>query len=64
MTSDSASSGERSLQEVEYVDECPACKAQFLGLTPEEYRETHAAEDCPDAPLASLHVFPGEDADG
>lgn len=50
------------LEEVEYVDECPSCGTSFVGMTPEEFRETHATEDCPKAPLPKLYVFPTEDA--
>jgi len=46
------------VREVEYVDECPVCGTQFVGMTPEEFREGHAAEDCPKAPLTQLLVFP------
>lgn len=50
-----------ALEEREYVEECPACGARFLGMTPDEFRDTHAAEDCPKAPFASLYYFPTEE---
>lgn len=49
-----------AIEEVEYVDECPSCGTEFVGMTPDEFRETHAKEDCPKAPLTSLFVFPTE----
>lgn len=49
--------------EVEYVDECPSCGIPFIGMSPNEFRETHASEDCPKAPLTSLFVFPSSKED-
>lgn len=47
-----------SLDEVEFVSECPACGTVFVGISPCEFRETHAIEDCPKAPIPALVVFP------
>lgn len=46
--------------ERDYVESCPVpvCDTRFVGMTPEEYRRTHAREDCPKAPLAALFYFP------
>lgn len=49
------------VDEREYVDECPSCGTRFVGVTPDEFRENHAAEDCPKAPLPRLLVFPEGD---
>lgn len=54
------SPSDRHADEVEHVDECPACGMRFIGMTPDEFRETHAREDCPDAPLTTLFRFPKE----
>lgn len=45
------------VREQEYVDECPSCGARFIGMTPDEYRQTHAQDDCPKAPIPQLFVF-------
>jgi hypothetical protein len=47
-----------NVEEVAYVDECPTCGMRFIGMSPEEFRETHAVEDCPKKPLGELYVFP------
>lgn len=57
MTGDDAILGEQSLQEVEYVDECPSCDAQLIGMSPDELREEHSKE-C--TPILQLVVFPDE----
>lgn len=33
------------------VDRCPACGARFVGMDLVEFRDNHAAEECPDSPL-------------
>lgn len=50
------------IEEVEYVAECPSCGVSFVGMTPKEYRRTHAKEACPKAPLPQLFAFPTEQA--
>lgn len=47
------------MSEAEYVDECPVCGIALFGMSPEEYREEHAAE-C--NPLAELYHFSEETA--
>lgn len=49
------------MEERDYVEECPSCGCRFIGLTPEEYRKTHAIEDCPNAPFVRLVCFPTND---
>lgn len=43
--------------EREYVDECPTCGVRFVGMTPDEFRESHA-EEC--NPVLGLLYFPRE----
>lgn len=47
------------MNEVEYVESCPVCGVQFLGMTPDEFRQEHAP-DC--NPLAELYLFREESA--
>jgi hypothetical protein len=46
--------GLTTMNEAQYVAECPVCGVALVGMTPDEYRETHAPE-C--NPLAELYHF-------
>lgn len=46
------------IEEVEYVKECPSCGEKFVGMTPQEFRQQHALEDCPNSPFPELLCFP------
>lgn len=51
-----------SVDEIECVEECPTCGLRFIGMSPDEYRETHAVDECPKAPLGQLYIFPTAEA--
>lgn len=44
------------MREKEYVNECPSCETQFVGMSPNEFREEHAPQ-C--NALLTLLIFKG-----
>lgn len=46
-----------TIQEVDYVEYCPACDCVLMGMSPDEYREEHLPK-CTEPELGMLSVFP------